>query len=198
MLANPKLLHFRAASRDHSSSIQFSKCENQEEAKKISISCVHDSPVSDNVCRKTIPKKKVLKPSLTSVQRIDYRQVGMLENKAYILATRSSLEMIKEKGSIKTRESGEENVEGNGENREEDNGEPSDEIRIMEEKGTELLGSQKRSYESVRIDPEKKEAEAGAVPKIISKDVPSEKGELNTKMSSKRAMCENRWALMAG
>lgn len=109
---------------------------------------IHYNSKSRDISRKTSAKKS-LKSSDISENLINYKEIGSLENRALLLGTRSSLELIKEKYHIKEKDNKDQNVKDNDD---EADYELNELINITEKK-------RMPSYESVRINTDKNETE---------------------------------------
>lgn len=114
-------------------------------------------------------QKKALK-TISAPPRIDYVKIGSCENQANLLGTRSSLEIIKEKGSVKKKSSKRRSMQ---ETEKTSSEETSNDLTIICE--DQILNSQK-SFESIRIIPEKQLPIKPTVPQESSKEI---KGNVN-------------------
>lgn len=124
-----------------SSAIQFKSTddENAPESKK---SAERDT-ITSVTCKKSV-QKKALKTSVSSTLRVDYEKIGSFENKANLLGTKSSLEIIKDKSLVKRKSTKESNDE-------------SDDVAVITEATKEEMwaANRRQSFDSVRIFPEK-------------------------------------------
>lgn len=131
-----------------SSSIQFKISEDHPQNQSRNSSVI----TGTSATTKRTYQKKALKSSVSSSGKIDYHKIGSFENKANILGTKSSLEILKEKGAVKRTEikkSTSESME------KEHNTRPTEKdksIIICKETEEEIFTNlRKPSYESLRL-----------------------------------------------